>query len=77
MAGPCVGVVGRRFAEIVESGPYKLSEYPLAVIIHGEIEVGSVTPRAAFVIVAVAMVVGMHDGVMFAEVDREIVFSAR
>ena len=52
MVGPCVGIVGRRFAEIIEAGPYKLSDHPWIVIVHGEIQVGDIAPVAEFRIVA-------------------------
>ena len=46
VAGPCVGVVGRGLAEIVEPGPYELADDPGVVVVAGKVEVGGVAPRA-------------------------------
>ena len=44
VAGPCIGIVGRRFAKVVEAGPYELADDPGTVVVHLEVEVGNIAP---------------------------------
>ena len=77
VAGPCVRIVRRRFAKVVKACPHELAQYPVAVIVHAEIEVGGIRPRARLVVIAVAVIVGVHYHIMVLELDREVILATR
>ena len=74
VVGPCIGVVGRGLAQIVETGPNELSHGPFIVIGQGEIHVGHIAPAAIFHIVAAALVVIVES--LWLQPDREFIDSA-
>ena len=75
MAGPCVGVVRRRFAQVVEARPHELAERPVVVVGQGEVLVGHVRPRAGLQVVARALVIVVHG--LFLQLGGELVDAAR
>ena len=59
---PGIGVVGRRFTEVVEACPDKLPHRPGIVFGEGEIDIGGVRPRTILCVVARRLMVGI-DGI--------------
>ena len=56
VTGPCVGVVGRGLAEVVEARPDELTDGPGVVVHIAEIVVGQVAPRAVLEVVGGTLV---------------------
>jgi len=49
--GPRIGIIRRRFAEIIEACPDELSDSPVIVVGEGKICIGKVRPRTVFKVV--------------------------
>ena len=44
MTWPCIRIIRRRLTQIIEAGPYKLSDGPVMIVRQSEVLIGDVGP---------------------------------